>query len=185
MDEDADHENAFHILFGPTSYVKPLDFNPEELEMFEKNSKLRGYSKATRGAPQQIKGTGWRETGNHFQNILDLIDAMTDGNRKRVCEIGLKNGADEDSTHNRSADNTSTRNGRHGSDLELSFGRPNSSLIPGVHQCRENRNGSTGCSCLGKSKCYVVERKNRELDSLVSKEIMESISSGESVTIEI
>ncbi|KAJ7393547.1 hypothetical protein OS493_006532 [Desmophyllum pertusum] len=55
VDEDADHENAFHILFGPTSYVKPLDFNPEELEMFEKNSKLRGYSKATRGVPQQIK----------------------------------------------------------------------------------------------------------------------------------
>ncbi|KAL9971356.1 hypothetical protein ACROYT_G023869 [Oculina patagonica] len=189
-EEDADHENAFHILFGPTSYIKPLDFNPEELEMFEQNSKLPGSSKPKRGVPQQTKGTVWRETGgNHFQNILDLIDAMTDGKRKNVCEIGLKANSEssqpnEDSAHIRSVDTTSTHTRRHCSDLELSFGRSDSSLIPGVYQCREHRNGSTGCSCLGKSKCYLVQRKTRELDYLVSKD-MEHISSLDSITIEI
>ena len=189
-EEDADHENAFHILFGPTSYIKPLDFNPEELEMFEQNSKLRNSSKPKRGVQQQTKDAAWRETGgNHFQNILDLIDAMTDRNRKNVCEIGLKESIesrqhDEASAHNQSADNTSTQAHLHCNDLELSFRRSDSSMIPSVYQCREHRNSSTGCSCLGKSKCYLVERKNRELNYLVSKD-MENICSLESVTIEI
>lgn len=158
--------------------------------MFEQNSKLPGSSKPKRGVPQQTKGTVWRETGgNHFQNILDLIDAMTDGNRKNVCEIGLRaniesSHSNEDSAHMRSVDTTSTQARRHCSDLELSFGRSDSSLIPGVYQCTEHRNDSTGCSCLGKSKCYLVQRKSRELDYLVSKD-MEHISSLESITIEI
>lgn len=189
-DEDADLENAFHILFGPTSYIKPLDFNPEELQMFEHGSKLSGLSKARRGIPQQTKATARCEPGgNHFQIILDLIEEMTERNRKNLSEIGLHANVEsskpypEDGTHNRRADNASARPCRHCSDLELSFGHSNSSS--GVHQCRDHRNGSTGCSCLGKSKCYMVERKTRELDYLVSKETMESIISGETVTIEI
>ena len=189
-DEDADHENAFHILFGPTSYIKPLDFNPEEMEMFEHGSKLSRFSKARRGIPQQTKATARREHGgNHFQSILDLIDEMTERNRKNLKESGLHANIEsskpsaEDGTHNRSADNTSGRPCRHCSDLELSFGLSNPSS--GVHQCRDHRNGSTGCSCLGKSKCYMVERTTRELNYLLSKEITENISSGETVTIEI
>ena len=190
VDEDADYENAFHILFGPTSYIKPLDFNPEELEMFEHGSRLSGFPKVRRGIPQQRKVKAGREPGgNHFQNILELIDQMTEKNRKNQSEIGLPTNVEsskpnaEDGTHNRSADNASTRLCRHYSDLELSFAHLNSST--GVNQCTEHRNGSTGCSCLGKSKCYMVERKTRELDYLVSKETMESISSGETITIEI
>ena len=190
-DEDADHENAFHILFGPTSYIKPLDFNLEELQMFEHGSKLSGFSKARRGIPQQTKVKVGREPGgNHFQTILDLIEEMTEKNRKNHhCEIGLPGKVEsskpnvEDGTHNESADNASDRPCRHCSDLELSFAHSNSS--PGEDQCREHSNGSTGCSCLGKSKCYMVERKSREMDYLVSKETMESVSSGETVVIEI
>lgn len=158
--------------------------------MFEQGSKLSGFSKARRGIPQQTKVKAGREPGgNHFQNILDLIDEMTEKNRKNHSEIGLPANVEtskpnaEDGTHNRSADNASARPCRHCSDLELSFAHTNFSS--GAHQCREHRNGSTGCSCLGKSKCYMVERKTREMDYLVSKETMENISSGETVTIEI
>ena len=157
--------------------------------MFEHGSKLPGFPKARRGIPQQTKVKAGREPGgNHFQNILDLIDEMTEKNRKTHCEIGLpanvvsRKPNAEDGTLNRSADNASVRPCRHCSDLELSFVHSNSSS--GVQQCREHQNGSTGCSCLGKSKCYMVERKTREMDYLVSKETMESISSGETVTIE-
>ena len=192
-DEDADHENAFHILFGPTSYIKPLAFNLEELQMFEFGSKLSGFSKARKGIPQHTKVKVGREPGgNHFQNILDLIDEMTEKNRKTHFEIGLPANVEsskpnaeetEDGTHNKSADTPSARPCRHCSDLELSFAHSNSP--PGVDQCREHKNGSTGCSCLGKSKCYMVERKTREMDYLVSKETMESTSSGETVAIEL
>ena len=189
-DEDAEHENAFHILFGPTSYIKPLDFNPEELQMFEQSSKLSGFSRVRRGIPQQAKVKALREPGgNHFQNILDLIDEMTEKNRKNHSEIGLSTNVEsnkpnaEDGTHKRSANNVSAKPCGHCSDLELSFAHTNSSS--GVPQCREHRNGSTGCSCLGKSKCYMVERKTREMDYLVSKEITESTSSGDTMTIKI
>ena len=193
-DEDADHENAFHILFGPTSYIKPLDFNPEELQMFKQDqlqgSTLSDFSRARRGIPQQAKVKALREPGeNHFQNILDLIDEMTEKNRKNHSEIGLSvnvetsNPNSEDSTHNRSAANASAMPCRHCSDLGISFAHTNSSSD--VPQCREHRNGSTGCSCLGKSKCYMVERKTREMDYLVFKETMESISSGENMPIKI
>lgn len=194
-DDDADHENAFHILFGPTSYIKPLDFNPEELQMFEQGqlqgSKFSGFSKARRSTPHQAKVKPLREPGgNHFQNILDLIDEMTEKNRKNHSEIGLSASVEsskannaEDGTHNRSAADASATPCRHCSDLELSFAHASSSS--GVPQCKEHRNGTTGCSCLGKSKCYVVERKTREMDYLVSKETMESISSGETMTIKI
>ena len=189
-DEDAEHENAFHILFGPTSYIKPIDFNPEELQMFEQSSKLSGFSRVRRGIPQQAKVKALREPGgNHFQNILDLIDEMTEKNRKNHREIGLSTNAEssksnaEDGTHKRLADNVSAKPGGHCSDLELSFAHANCSS--GVPLCREHRNGSTGCSCLGKSKCYMVERKTREMDYLVSKETTESTSSGETMTIKI
>ena len=94
-DEDADHENAFQILFGPTSYIKPLDFNPEELEMFEQNSKQAGSPKSNcvYPSPLESKTTVWREHGNHFQNILDFIEEMTEGNirqRGKSCVKGLK-----------------------------------------------------------------------------------------------
>ena len=189
-DEDADHENAFHILFGPTSYIKPLDFNLEELQMFEHGSKVTGFSKARRGVPQQTKVKELREPGgNHFQNILDLIEEMTEKNSKHHNATGLpanlessKSNA-EDGTHNRSADNASAKPCGHCSDLELSFAHSHS--FSAVQRCREHRNDSTGCSCLGKSKCYMVERKTREMDYLVSKETMESITSGETVAIEI
>ena len=188
--EDAEHENAFHILFGPTSYIKPIDFNPEELQMFEQSSKLSGFSRVRRGIPQQAKVKALREPGgNHFQNILDLIDEMTEKNRKNHREIGLSTNAEsskpnaEDGTHKRSADNVSAKPCGHCNDLELSFAHANCSS--GVPLCREHRNGSTGCSCLGKSKCYMVERKTREMDYLVSKETMESTSSGETMTIKI
>lgn len=157
--------------------------------MFEQNSKLRRPSKPKRAVQQPTKAAAWRENGgNHFQNILDLIDTMTDRNKKNVCNIGFNaniessHRLDEDSSHNRPADNTSTRVRRHCSDLELSLGS-DSSLIPGV--CREHRNSSAGCSCLGKSKCYLVERKNRQLNYLVSKDPMENTCSLESVVIEI
>ena len=191
MDEDGDHENAFQILFGPTSYIKPLDFNPEELEMFEQDSKLCASLHNKGGVLQETKPTVRRETGNHFQNILDLIDAMTDGSRKKLCENGTEKANKEskwpndDSTHNRSANSNKAGISRHSSGLELSFRHSNSSLVPGVHQCRKYSNGYSDCSCLGKSKCYVVERKNRELDFLVSKEIMESTGISESVRIEV
>ena len=169
-DEDADHENAFHILFGPTSYIKPLDFNPEELQMFEHGSKLSGFSKVRRVIYQQPRVKAGRESGgNHFQNILDLIDEMTEKNRKKHCEVGIPANAKlskpiaEDGPHNSAADNTIAQPC---SDLELSFAHSNSSS--GVHQCKEHGNGSTGCSCLGKSKCYMVERKARQMDYLVS-----------------
>ena len=189
-DEDAEHENAFHILFGPTSYKMPLDFNPEELQMFEQSSKLYGFSRVRRGIPQQAKVKALREPGgNHFQNILDLIDEMTEKNRKNHSEIGFSTNVEssksnaEDGTHKRSADNVSAKPCGHCSDLELSFTHANCST--GVPQCREHRNESTGCSCLGKSKCYMVERKTRKMGYLVSKETMESTSSGETMTIEI
>lgn len=193
-DEDGEHENAFHFLFGPTSYIKPLDFNPEELQMFEQGqlqvSKSSGFSKARISTPQQAKVKPLREPGgNHFQNILDLIDEMTEKNRKNHSEIGLSANVQSskpnsaDGTHNRSAANASATTCSHCGDLEISFAHANSSS--GVPQCREHRNGSTGCSCLGKSKCYMIERKTREMDYLVSKETMESISSGETMTIKI
>lgn len=195
-EEDADHENAFHILFGPTSYLKPLDFNPEELEMFEQNSQDMRSSKSKVVIPEAAPKTNtvWREHGNHFQNILDFIDEMTDGNRKirnNNCVSGVKTSTCQlqgkhtngDILSNRSADKTSPQTRRHCRDLGLSFCRQTFSEVPGLERCREHRNDN-GCYCLGKSKCYIVERKTREVDCLASKEI-ESISSGETLSTEI
>lgn len=186
VDEDAEQENAFQILFGPTSYIKPLDLNPEELEMFEQDSQMCASSNNNGIVSQRLKPTIWRETGNHFQNILDLIDAMTDGSRQKVIEKGPgRENKYSNSTHTRSADNSNNGISRHSTGLELSFRHPNSSLIPGLHYCRKYSNGSADCSCLGKTRCYIVEKKNRELDFLVSRDLVEGASSGESVRIEI
>lgn len=186
VDEDAEQENAFQILFGPTSYIKPLDFNPEELEMFEQDSQMCASSNNNGSVSQRLKPTIWRETGNHFQNILDLIDAMTDGSRQKVIEKGPgRENKYSNSTHTRSADNSNNGISCHSTGLELSFRHPNSSLIPGLDYCRKYSNGSADCSCLGKTRCYIVEKKNRELDFLVSRDLVEGASSGESVRIEI
>ena len=91
-ESDADHENAFHILFGPTSYIKPLDFNPEELEMFEQqcaknnNEETRRFSKLKRSLPRPApyKRAEFHPHRNHFQDILDFIDEMTDEKRQKI-----------------------------------------------------------------------------------------------------
>ena len=91
-ESDADHENAFHILFGPTSYIKPLDFNPEELEMFEQqcaknnNEETRRFSKLKRSLPRPApyKRAEFHPHRNHFQDILDFIDEMTDEKRQNI-----------------------------------------------------------------------------------------------------
>lgn len=189
-EEDADHENAFHILFGLTSYIKPLDFKPEELEMFEQNSTHTSSSKSKGLIPDPIatKDRMFREHGNQFQNILDFIEEMTDGNRRTrnnisMAEIQKTNTAASQESHTkgdiRSVYNTSPLTRRHGSNLELSFCSQGNSEMPGMHRCPQHKHG-TGCYCLGKSKCYVVERKTQELDCSVSNE-KESISSGETV----
>ena len=190
-EEDADHENAFHILFGPTSYIKPLDFKPEELEMFEQNFTHTSSSKSKGLIPDPIatKDGMWREHGNQFQNILDFIEEMTDGNRRTRNNISMAgiqkpNTAASQGSHTnggiRSAYNTSPPTRRHGGHLELSFcSQGNSEMPAGMHRCPQHKHG-TGCYCLGKSKCYVVERKTQELDCSVSNE-KESISSGETV----
>lgn len=182
-EEDADHENAFHILFGPTSYIKPLDFNPEELEMFEQDSKHMRSTKSKGGiaGPTRPKDTVWRDHGNHFQNILDFIDEMTDENRRMRNNIyitGIKTNTTS-TQGNQSAHNSSRQNRRHCDNLEISFCRGDLSEIPGVNRCLEHGDGSR-CYCLRKSKCYAVERKTRDVDCLVTKEI-ESISSGETL----
>ena len=105
-ESDADHENAFHILFGPTSYIKPLDFNPEELEMFEQqcaknnNEETRRFSKLKRSLPRPApyKRAEFHAHRNHFQDILDFIDEMTDekrqniGKRENLCVSEIKRG---------------------------------------------------------------------------------------------
>ena len=91
-ESDADHENAFHILFGPTSYIKPLDFNPEELEMFEQqcannnSEETLRFSKPKRSLPRPAtyKRTEFHVHRNHFQDILDFIDEMTDEKRQKI-----------------------------------------------------------------------------------------------------
>ena len=190
-EEDADHENAFHILFGPTSYIKPLDFKPEELEMFEQTSKHTRSSKSKGLIPDPIasKDTMRCEHGNQFQNILDFIEEMTDGNRRTRNNISMagsrkiNTAANQGSYTNggiRSAYNTSPPPRHHGGNLELSFCSQGNSETPGMDRCPQHKHG-TGCYCLGKSKCYVVETgKTQELNCLVSNE-KESVSSGETV----
>ena len=194
-EDDADDENAFHILVGPTSYIKPLDLNPEELEMFEKNTEKTCSSKLKKSFPGRAsaKGAAYHEHGSHFQNIFDFIDEMTEGKRRNACMTGIKVNTSAPSpqnhtkigcmTPNRSADNTSPLNQRHCNDLQLSFSHQSFWEISGVKQCGEHRKGEQSY-CLGKSKCCVVDRKRREVDLLVSKE-RESISSGETLTADI
>lgn len=191
-ESDGDHENAFHILFGPTSYIKPLDFNPEELEMFEqcaknKNEETRRFSKLNRSLPRSApyKGTESHAHRNHFQDILDFIDEMTDekrqniGKRENLGVSEIKRGTNKASRRaqaskgyiasNQLAYKTSSLIGRHGTYNELSF--------HGLKQCRGHRMGE-GCSCLGKSKYYIMHKKLQESDCLVFKE-RASFSSGE------
>lgn len=159
--------------------------------MFEQESEMCTSLNNNGAVFQHSKPTIWKETGNHFQNILDLIDSMTDGSRQKVIEKGLGRESKDsrwsngNSAHKRSADNINIGISRHSSGLELSFRHPNSAQTPSLPHCRKYSNGSADCSCLGKSKCYVVERKNRDLDFLVSRDLMGSASSGESVRIEI
>lgn len=157
--------------------------------MFEQNSKQAGSLKSNcvYPSPLESKTTMWHEHGNNFQNILDFIEEMTEGNirqRGKSCVKGIKTNtaAYQGSQTNgdiRPAYNTSPPIRPHDSDLSLSFCGEGVSQIPGVERCAKHKHG-VACYCLGKSKCYVVEGKTRDNDYLVSTEI-ESISSGEAV----
>ena len=203
-ESDADHENAFHILVGPTSYIKPLDFNPEELEMFEQqcaknnNEETLRFSKLKRSLPRPAtyKCTEFHVDRNHFQDILDFIDEMTGekrqniGKRENLCVSEIKRGTSKAGrpaktskgyiASNQSAYKTTSLIGRHGAYHELSFSRKEPLEIHGLKQCRGHRMGE-GCSCLGKSKCYIVHKKLQEVECLVSKG-RERFSSGETLS---
>lgn len=115
---------------------------------------------------------------------------MIEKNRKNYSEIGFfvnvelsKVNNVEDGIYNRLVVDVSVIFCCYCSDFELLFVYV--SFLFGVFQCKEYRNGIIGCFCLGKFKCYVVERKMCEMDYLVFKEIMESISFGEIMIIKI
>ena len=82
IEDDVDQEDAFNIVFGPTSYIKPLDFNTDELKMFEQtrdsSSKANGVIQNSAVATNEMI---WRESGDPFQNILDFIETMTEGHQ--------------------------------------------------------------------------------------------------------
>lgn len=177
VEADADHENAFHVLFSSTSYIKPLDFNLDELEMFEQNSRytnMAPLSISNGQKPITMKDTTWRAGGNHFQNILDFIEAKTGGNhitRNNKCanEADIPSAEtrqNHTSAYTRSVHKREPAVPGHASDLELSLFGQNTSDISSVERCDKNKHSAT-CSCLGKSKYYPVERKNREMESLM------------------
>lgn len=63
----------------------------------------------------------------------------------------------------------------HVSRIKLSFIGQGIFDRPNYQRCNKHTNG-TMCSCLRKSKCYAVERKTREVESLMTEEIDNSAS---------
>ena len=106
------------------------------------NEETRRFSKLKRSLPRPAayKRTEFHAHRNHFQDILDFIDDMTDEK----------------------------------------FSQKEPLEIHGLKQCRGHRMGE-GCSCLGKSKCYIVHKKLQEADCSVSKG-RERFSSGETLS---
>ena len=93
IEDDVDQEDAFNVVFGPISYIKPLHFNTDELKMFEET---RGSLSTAEGVIQNSAVATnemiWRESGDPFQNILDFIETMTDGHqitRNNKCTKGV------------------------------------------------------------------------------------------------
>ncbi|XP_068697235.1 type-1 angiotensin II receptor B-like [Montipora foliosa] len=194
VEADADHENAFHVLFSSTSYIKPLDFNLDELEMFEQNSRytnMAPLSISNGQKPITMKDTTWRAGGNHFQNILDFIEAKTGGNhisRNNKCanEADIPSAEtrqNHTSAYTRSVHKREPAVPGHASDLELSLFGQNTSDIPSVERCDKHKHSAT-CSCLGKSKYYPVERKNCEMESLMPDAI-ENLTSRDALPTDV